>query len=234
MIYTGIDGCKTGWFIFSLKENSYSYSVVKSIKEAEKELNLSDINFIDIPLGLENDKPARDCDMLLKKILGKKSSTIFNAPVYPLLKCSTYEEACSLSQKKTGKKISLQTWYIIPKIRDANSFLQKCKNKDLLKEFHPETGFFLLNKKTHLQFSKKDKQGIAERIRILNKYIDAEKIFQEISSETLRKNVAKDDILDAMCCAVNAKFADKTFTVPEISTLDKFGIKKEIVLTKFI
>jgi len=234
MIYTGIDGCKAGWFSFSLEESSWSYSVIKSITEVEKKLKASEVNFIDIPLGLETTKSTRTCDIFLKKILGKKSSTIFNAPIYSLLELSSYKEACSVSQKITGKKISLQTWYIIPKIKDANYFLQKCENKDLIKEFHPETGFFILNQKKHLKFSKKEKPGITERIFILNKYIDAGKIYEKICSETLRKDVARDDILDAICCAVKAKFASKKITIPEISEIDKYGIKKEIVLTEFI
>lgn len=234
MIFNGIDGCKKGWFLFSLSENSYSYILTDSLEKIRDRLNNAFLNLIDIPLGLEDKKPVRECDKIFKNILGRKASSIFNAPVYPLLKCKTYQEACDLNHRITGKKISLQTWFIIPKIRDANSFLQKSKDKNILKEFHPETGFMILNKNEHLQFKKREKQGIEERLSILGKYLDAETILDKICSETLRKDVAKDDILDAICCAVNGKFASKISAVPENAEADSFGIKKEILITEFI
>lgn len=228
----GIDGCKKGWFVFSIFEDDYSYQIVESLEDIREFLQSSSISLIDIPLGLENNKSSRICDKHLKEILKRKASSIFNAPVYDLLDCSDYKNACEISYKLTGKKISIQTWNIIPKIKDANCFVRNSINNEIIREFHPETGFLILNKYIPLKYKKREKEGIAERIEILNRFIDAEKYFAQISSNTRRIEVAKDDILDAMCCAVNAKFAKKFFPVPQNPDLDKFGIKKEIILTE--
>lgn len=229
----GIDGCKKGWFVFSLLKDDYTFKIIESLEEIRTFLTTSKINFIDIPIGLEDVNNSRECDNILKKILKKRSSSIFNAPIYSLLEAKDYFEACILSQKINGKKISIQTWNIFPKIRDANNFVRRSTNKEILKEFHPETGFLILNNYVPLIFKKKEQVGINERLNILNKFIKAEGIFNEICSKTLRKNVAKDDIVDAMCCAVNAKYATKCRSVPEIPQFDKYGLKKEIIITEF-
>ena len=229
----GIDGCKKGWFVFSLTENSFECKIISSLEEIRNEIELSQLTLIDIPLGLEENKSSRICDIDLKKILGKKASSVFNAPIYDLLKAKTYEEACSLSFNKTGKKISLQAWYLIPKIRDANNFLQKSKNKELLKEFHPETGFYILNKCKQLNHSKKTENGINERLEILSEFIDAKNMFNQICKNTLRKDLAKDDIVDAMCNAVNGKFSAELKSIPVEPEIDKNEIKKEILISEF-
>ncbi len=40
----------------------------------------------------------------------------------------SYEKACEVNEKLTGKRISKQAWNIIPKIRDVDSFLVENKN----------------------------------------------------------------------------------------------------------
>jgi predicted RNase H-like nuclease len=67
-------------------------------------------------------------DLGARRILKARKSSIFPVPCREAVYMESYEKACEVNEKLTGKRISKQAWNIIPKIRDVDSFLVENKN----------------------------------------------------------------------------------------------------------
>lgn len=179
---------------------------------------------IDMPLVLLNktsQNRKRPCDVAARKLLGRKSASVFSPPAEEALVGKNYREACQLNQEVNGKKISLQTWYLFPKIKDLRLFLNEYPDwKCVVMESHLELVFQRFNDLKPLSFSKKTVAGIDERLAILERIEPSAKTFyQETYQATERKQVAPDDLLDAMALAIRAKLGDfSSFGVYEESS----------------
>ncbi len=163
----------------------------------------------DMPIGLLSSGQIfsgnRPCDATARKFLGKKHSSIFNPPCIEALQEKSYQQASATNFGILGKKLSKQSWNIVPKIREINAFLHLnplWKNK--LLEAHPELSFQKLNGNTPLQFSKKSSEGITERINILQMHYPASATLfgKMLADPALKGNAAADDMVDAICLAV--------------------------------
>ena len=189
--------------------------------------------FIDIPIGLPVGKDERKCDLAARKLLGQsRSSSVFRVPVRAVLNVSTYEKAVLVNQEATDKKISKQTYAIIPKIREVDDLLQRCPDaRRMIREVHPEICFWALAEQTPMAHKKKKQRGFDERIDVLKKVRPtAEEDVNNIMNQFKRKDVAKDDILDALVAAITAS-ADLTLlqTVPTHPLTDRFGLPMEML-----
>jgi predicted RNase H-like nuclease len=91
-----------------------------------------------------------------------------------------------------------------------------------VREMHPEVAFWALNKKTVLTYKKKDPAGADERLAILSRwYPAAEECFYWAREQYLVKEVATDDILDAMAAAEECFYwAREQYLVKEVATDD--------------
>ena len=98
--------------------------------------------------------------------------------------------------------------------------------KPLVREVHPELCFWALNGRQSIEWGKKKREGTAERLHVLQCIEPrAEEIFDESISCFRRKDVAKDDILDALAAAVTAYASQgKLQTIPEVPTERPQGI----------
>src|SRR5699024_4253131 len=103
--------------------------------------------FIDVLIGLGDEKYTRECDVLLREVLGSDyRASVFNPPVRPALHAPTYAEAFMTSYEITQKKISIQAWNITPKIKTVDQLLQDNElYRDKVYESHPELVFQNLN-----------------------------------------------------------------------------------------
>ncbi|MDQ6994776.1 MAG: DUF429 domain-containing protein [Mariprofundaceae bacterium] len=232
MKYIGIDGCKKGWFFVSLDDNEkWKIGVVKEIKDFLPQITDSKLVLIDIPIGLKGqDKKERLCDKLARKVLGNRRSSVFPAPCREAIYCLDENEASQVNEKNTGRKLSKQSWAISGKIKEVDLFIQGNSIINNFREMHPEVCFWALNNKQAMVHPKKQQNGIDERLEILSRYCpQTQDIFNESLDRFLRKEVAKDDILDAMIGAVTAKLNQNLETIPNDSEIDDVGIKMEIV-----
>lgn len=233
----GIDGCPKGWIGILIRENcEWDYLVSDSLEEIQNKFN-PDYCFIDIPIVLSENNASRICDMNLRKLLPTNyRSSVFNPPVRSAIEASSYKEACEINKILTGKKISLQTWHIMPKISAVNDFL--IDNTHLSSKYyesHPETFFFRLNGGIALVNKKKTQLGRIERLNILKRiHIKAEEIYKTILSETLRKDVAYDDILDAIVLSVAGInfFPDNFEMIPEEKIEAESGALQNVFIPK--
>ena len=137
MIYGGIDGCKAGWLLISHINDSYTYNVLSSINELERFLKDPSRIFIDMPIGLSSDEFPRTIETTLRKELGNRSATVFNAPARPAVYESDREKAKELNKKIEGKSLSEQSLNIKDKILELDLFLAQQKTNFHLIESHP-------------------------------------------------------------------------------------------------
>ena len=233
--YIGIDGCKDGWFCVCLNESDdWSYSVVSSPSDLVELVQDAHSVLIDIPVGLlDKGNSERECDKAARIWLSpKRSSSVFPVPLRQTLLTVDYETALQINRKISGRGISLQSWFILPKIREVDNMLSTHKElQGVVRECHPELCFCALNSRAAMQFNKKKEEGKQERLAVLQNYFKASyQLFEQASSDFLRRQLAHDDIIDAMVCAVTAKYGyDNYLTLPPDPQKDTNGLAMEIV-----
>lgn len=227
----GLDGCRAGWLLISFGESS-QYRLLRTDQQFRNALEEYDRIFIDMPIGLEDNTYSRKCDLLLRERLGKGyASSVFTPPIRPALHAPSYVEANMQSFELTEKKLSLQSWNIVPKIRQLDAILQNHGPiKEKVFESHPELLFMNLNRGIIYQ-KKNSKKGILHRLDMISEREPvAGDYFRQIKEEFRRNEVAEDDIVDAMVLALTAKesAATEIKTLPEKPERDSFGLVKAI------
>jgi predicted RNase H-like nuclease len=231
-MFIGIDGCRGGWLYAAIRGRAIIEIVFsESLPSICERLPNATLFLVDIPIGLTQKQP-RVCDVNARQFLKPQSgSCVFPPPCRQALRANSYPEASAVNQAVTGKKISRQTWRILPKIREVDDFLRTSPpSRKILRESHPEVCFRAFTKKP-LGFSKKTPEGILERLAILNPYlVDIERWVLQSFVRHRRIGVAIDDILDALVLAVTAGFAcDNPKTLPHNPPKDDAGQPMEIV-----
>jgi predicted RNase H-like nuclease len=166
--------------------------------------------------------------------LKKRGSSVFPAPSRDAVYARSYEEANEINFRLLRKKISKQTWNIAMKIREVDELLDGVKNTNgKIRESHPEICFWALAGGKPMDFPKKSNQGIEERLQLLQNHCQlSEKIFSEAKQKYPRKDLATDDILDALALAITASSPSEALvTIPAIPERDERNIPMEIVFT---
>jgi predicted RNase H-like nuclease len=236
MFYVGVDGCKKGWFAVKLPErNDWEINLFPNIKELWQQYKDANLILIDIPIGLPHRAhKVRSCDTEARKLLVERRSSVFPVPCRRAVwsdNYKDYEKVSKINKEETGRGLSLQTFGIIPKIREVDQFLSdNVSARSRIREIHPEVCFWALNDKRPMEYSKKNEKGIQERKSILmSVYPDSEGIFED-AERNLRKEVARDDILDALVAAVTAyKGRQGLKSIPEKPELDSHGLPMEMI-----
>ncbi len=233
-MFVGADGCRAGWFTVLLDEtDNWEVNLFSDISSLWNRYSNVTVILIDIPIGLSESGEGRKCDKEARPLLGaRRGSSLFKIPSRSAVYADTYEEAKHLNRQVTGKKLSIQTWNIIPKIREVDMFLSaNLDARSLIKESHPEICFWALTGHP-MKYSKKKLEGFSERIQILQSALySTNSIVKQALSNYPRNKVTKDDILDALSLAVTAKLGIQHgfISIPEISEYDSHGLPMNIV-----
>jgi predicted RNase H-like nuclease len=232
MNFIGVDACKKGWFAVSLgHQDSWKINIYKTTGDFGKTLQAAALIFIDIPIGLP-DTRRRLCDLQARKILRQRSSSVFTVPCREALTAKSHQRACRINQQMMGIGISIQTWNISSKIIEVDQWLcNKKPAKQQIRESHPELCFWALAGGKPMAYPKKSPQGFAERYAILKKnHPHTEAMVDLALHQFRRKDLARDDILDAIVLAVSAGCpAESIKTVPSDPPRDTKGLPMEIV-----
>ncbi|AKB84510.1 DUF429 domain-containing protein [Methanococcoides methylutens] len=235
MNFIGVDGCKGGWFAIRFSEtNDIDVEVFSNISNLWEKYNENSLILIDIPIGLREKHPnGRSCDVEARKILGApRQNSVFPVPGRQAIHENDYESACSVNEKHLGKRIPIYAWGIVPKIREVDNFLLNNHSaREYIMEIHPELCFNFLAGRP-MQYSKKDDEGITERLEVLKQFCpSANEIFQSSLSRFKRKEVAEDDILDALSAAITAKLGCKYgfSSIPRVDEFDSKGLPMRMV-----
>lgn len=234
MMFVGVDGCRAGWFAVALGEDDdWDMDVFPDMSGLWDELSDSCLILLDIPIGLkERETRERLCDVEARRLLGpKRGSSVFPVPCRPSIYGPTYEEAGEINEMMTGRRLSLQTWNIVPKIREVDALLRNSKTaRSCIRETHPEVCFWAMAGHP-MRHNKKTKEGFSERFEVLRSVHPlTTEIARQAFSSYRRKDVARDDILDALSAAVTAVAGEKNLSsIPETPEVDSKGLPMEIV-----
>ena len=150
-----------------LDGRAVTFSVLPDVAAVLAEPDVEIIG-IDMPIGLSDDG-ARACDLEARRRLGRAHSSVFPAPVRPVLAASSYSEACMLSLHARGKSLSRQTFGIVPAIKALDDALGDPPDPRV-REVHPEVSFRALDGR--VTDPKASESGRAQRLRALQEVMD--------------------------------------------------------------
>jgi predicted RNase H-like nuclease len=231
----GIDGCRGGWCAVIFRSTAPS-----EIPEIKVFAHLQDFYttvpdlqrcLIDIPIGLPDATcPQRACDLAARRQLGRGlGSRVFSAPARQALQAENYQTACQRNLAATGRKISLQTYNICPKIRECDNFLESTPAaRSVFRESHPEIVFQNLAG-ARPELSKKTKEGRTWRLQVIRRWHPALAEAYNLLYPAIRPfKVAPDDWLDAVILALRARLPCPLQTLPENPPTDASGLSMEI------
>lgn len=196
----GLDGCKAGWIAVSRKGGAGPLKA-QIFNHFSAETCDFDVVCIDIPIGLP-DIGNRQCDIAARQMIKPRGCCVFPAPPRPLLVAESYEDACKISTLIDKKKISKQSFAIIPKIAEVDSLLQerpefRCR----VHEIHPEVSFCCMNNGTALMNKKRCLDGRNDRIALVDRHLGKSAYNKLTGSLEKHGGWAPDDLLDA-CAAL--------------------------------
>ncbi|KQU44279.1 hypothetical protein ASG84_13355 [Rhodococcus sp. Leaf278] len=192
--FAGVDGAKGAWVVAVFDGATLTWNGCTSVAEVLEHTRDCARVGVDMPLSLPADG-YRISELEAKAFLGPARSSIFHTPVAGVLDAATYEQACALSRKITGKAISKQTWHILPAVqawRDAEF------DPDIYVEVHPECSFRAMSPATTFT-SKKSGRGVGQRLAALERWSEY------LDLADLPAGPAVDDFLDAAAAAWSAR-----------------------------
>jgi predicted RNase H-like nuclease len=171
----GVDGTPEGWAVVIMEADRSVIPKVDLVHRFGEIFDCAtDFNIIavDVPIGLLDayQVGGRACDRAARQVLGRpRGSSVFPAPVRPVLAATSWEDACVRSRASApdGKKVTKQTYAILPKIREVDELLQtRPELREVVREVHPEVCFSVLAG-TPMTHRKASNLGREERQRAL-------------------------------------------------------------------
>ena len=233
-ITIGVDGCPAGWFFVALEPSGRSrWGIVRALADLAGETSEPARVFVDIPIGLLDGPGPRECDRMARRALGRRrASSVFPAPARPVLDAVDYEDAKRRSRDATGKALSRQAFAILHRCREVDGLLRgNAKARRIVREIHPEVCFWAFAGRRPMEHNKKTEEGFRERIELLERFRpSAEREIEDMLRQFKRKEVARDDAVDALAAAVTAAApAAALRTLPPQPHEDRTGLRMEMV-----
>lgn len=224
-LVAGVDGCRAGWAVALVHEHGTgptSFHVVASFAGVLA-LRPSAIA-VDMPIGLP-DAGSRACDIAARRRLGARRSSVFPAPIRPMLDAETYAEALAIGRGIDGRGTSRQAFNLIPKIRELDAHMTPRRQRRIV-EAHPELCFALLVGAPCLT-NKHTLEGRRQRLGAI------EAIHPDVV-DRLREphpGAAVDDVFDAYALTVTARrlIGGHVERLGD-SARDGFGLRQEVVI----
>jgi len=202
---TGIDACPGGWVAVTLSGGGAapeSAPLRVMVAKTLDALPLDGVTGIDMPLGLLADG-WRTADLLARRALGRRGSSVFAIPPRPVWREPCYADANRRCRELTGRGMSAQAWGLRGKLLEADLFRRDANLP--LYEVHPELSFAALAG-APLEDSKHSRHGLAIRRALLTE--------AGVVVPPRVPGAAEDDLLDAAAVAWSAgRIAAGTATV---------------------
>lgn len=197
----GVDACRSGWVGVLLAPETRpaaltSGSVAALVELARESAPLA-VVAIDIPIGLP-DSGVREADVLARRALKGKASSVFATLTRSAYLAETYEEARTHNLEATGglSSASAQSYALRTKILEVEAWIRSNPGVEVI-EVHPELSFARLAGAPILP-RKKDPDGIAARRAALGA------VGLEPPMWMRGIGFAEDDLLDACAAAWTA------------------------------
>ena len=160
----GVDWCQGQWLAaIDRGDGTTVLELVPRFADLVRREDLALI-VIDVPIGLM-ERGARRVDEEARRYIGKRRSSVFPAPIRPMLGASSHDEAASRRFDVDGKRCSIQLFSILPIIQNVDRHMTP-ELQARVREGHPEVSFTALNR-TPMQHHKATSEGRAERRAVL-------------------------------------------------------------------
>ncbi len=229
----GADGCKGGWIAAVISGGRLQVEKYGTIEELVQAHPASDQILIDMVIGLPGTKQQIRPDAEARKILKKRSSTVFPSPCRQAVYAQSKQKQTEENQKVLGAGLSSQAIAIFPKIRELDEFLQHhAEFRNVIKESHLEVCFAKLN--GAVVMTKKQRcAGMLERVKILRRYLPQADV-RFITEQAEKYRCMEDDIVDAVCLAVTANLYSqgKGEPIPQKPMQDDTGLLMQMIVPK--
>ncbi len=207
----GVDGCPRGWIAAVGDAGGPAsvgvYATLQALLAQHPGLG---VIAIDMPIGLPDriGPGGRGPEGALRPHLGMRQSSVFSVPSRPAVYTHDYRAACdvALATSEPPRKISKQTFFLFPKIREVDALLRQDQAlRERVFECHPEGAFMTMNAGRPLAEPKKVKSrpwpaGLEERRKLL----EAAGVGPALLSRKPPAGAGADDLLDACACFVVA------------------------------
>ncbi len=236
----GVDACRGGWVcVLRNLEPPFCERILlaKTFGEILHREEAPAAIAIDIPIGLAEriSGHGRDCDMAVRKGLGKRAASVFGVPARGAFAAPDYASACAaaLAASSPPRSISKQMFHLFPKIHEVDAMMTPALQARVF-ACHPEAAFCLMNGGQALGEPKKRRgrehvPGLDLRRALL--------LAQGFSDEFLREAALRragagaDDVLDACACAWAAAriLKGEATRFPACPPLDAKGLRMEIL-----
>lgn len=232
--YAGVDGCPSGWLGIQLNRGGqWAADLFPDATSLWQRFQAAKLILIDIPIGLPDRKiMSRECDQEARRLLGwPRSSSVFPCPARAATDSLDYANACERNQTEVGKRLSMQTFCILDKVRQVDDLLRRePAARPKMREIHPELCFWAFNGKNPMRYRKSKHDGFNERMRVLSTlYPGADRIVSEILDRYPRSQVRRDDVLDALVAAITASESENLLVIPKFEQRDARGLRMEMV-----
>jgi predicted RNase H-like nuclease len=228
----GVDGCRAGWLCIwkDIETGKTSHQVFPYAHDLIHQNPMPSVIAVDIPIGL-TDAGKRECDYQARRLLGQpRSSSVFPAPIRPALAAKFREEASRITSAADGRGVGVQSWAIVPKIKEVDTeLIERPRLQDIVNEVHPELSFWAWNGRKPMSMAKKKPEGKAQRRRLVDTHFGSD-AFQSIRSEHYKKEVADDDINDAFAALWTAEriMKGEAQRIPDPPGIDSCGLRMEM------
>jgi predicted RNase H-like nuclease len=184
---------------------------------------------VDVPIGLL-ELGARQCDLQARRLLGIRASSVFPAPIRPMLTATSYADMSNARRRVDGKGVSIQTWAIVPKIVEVDGLLRPDpKRQEIVREVHPEVCFYYLNGERPMSMPKRTVQGQASRVALLREWGGPS--IEDAMATRRERRCQPDDIVDAMVALWTAERIVRgiAISIPARPSLDMYGLRMEMM-----
>ncbi len=228
----GVDGAPGGWAVVIKDGHRLITRKVASLSDLlDGDLDF-DIIAVDVPIGLLDayEVGGRACDRAARQLLGRsRGSSVFPAPVRPVLAAASWEEACIRSRASAphGKAISKQTFGILPKIKEVDELLQtRHQLREVVREAHPEVCFSELVGNP-MTYRKASILGREERRRALMRPFPELQVIEKTGRD---QGLPIEDILDATvaCWSALRLIEGRARSLPDAVSHDATGLPMAI------
>lgn len=223
----GVDGTRGGWVAVLCEDDLSGLRAVCLDRLSDLPRRLR-VVAVDIPIGLSGKGP-RQADHLVRVALGPRRSSVFPTPVRAVLGATSWKEACIRNERADGRRVSKQTFAILPKITEADAFVRSVPwARRTLYEVHPELSFATLAG-APMPHAKKTPAGRLERLAIISATF-GHQAFDQAFAHVRGHRVGWDDLADAFALAWTAARirAGKAKPHPKEPAVDCEGVPMRI------
>ena len=223
-IVAGVTPCAAGWLVASAKLHGSTFApeaprVLASFAEVLDERPSFSVIALNAPVGYvdEVQEGGRTCDRMARALLGRRGSTVHNAPT----RASLREDA-----DVADDGLDAITNVLLRRYREVAAEMAPYRQRTVF-EVHPELSFFQINGDVPLRWSKKFEAGMEERIALLKKRVPGSERILEAELD----DVPMSHLLDVVAILWTARriFARAGTRLPSDPEWDEQGLRMEFV-----